>query len=72
MNRRVRSLALLGAPLLLAGCMVGPKYVVPNVAIAPAFKETGPVPQETAQRHRMADRQTCRRDSSRRLVDHLQ
>lgn len=49
MNRRVRSLALLGAPLLLAGCMVGPRYVVPKVAVAPAYKETGPVPyKETA------------------------
>jgi NodT family efflux transporter outer membrane factor (OMF) lipoprotein len=49
MSRRIRPIALLGAPLLLAGCMVGPKYVVPNVAIAPAYKETGPVPyKETA------------------------
>lgn len=49
MNRRVRSLALLGPPLLLAGCMVGPRYVVPKVAVAPAYKETGPVPyKETA------------------------
>ncbi len=49
MSRRLRSLALSGAPLLLAGCMVGPKYVVPKVAVAPAFKETGPVPyKETA------------------------
>src|SRR5581483_3260469 len=34
---------------LLAGCMVGPKYVAPKVAIAPSFKEPGPVPyKETA------------------------
>jgi NodT family efflux transporter outer membrane factor (OMF) lipoprotein len=49
MSRHIRPIALLGAPLLLAGCMVGPKYVVPNVPIAPAYKETGPVPyKETA------------------------
>lgn len=28
--------------LLLTGCMVGPKYVKPNVPTAPAFKETPP------------------------------
>lgn len=44
MTRRALSLALVGAPLLIAGCKVGPKYVVPNVPIAPAFKEAGPVP----------------------------
>jgi NodT family efflux transporter outer membrane factor (OMF) lipoprotein len=49
MTRRHLSLALFAAPLLLAGCMVGPKYTVPKVAIAPAFKEAGPVPyKETA------------------------
>jgi NodT family efflux transporter outer membrane factor (OMF) lipoprotein len=49
MTRRVRQFALLSAPLLLAGCMVGPKYVVPNVPVTPAFKETGPIPyKETA------------------------
>lgn len=44
MNRRLLQLKLFGASLLLSGCMVGPKYVVPNVPIAPAFKETGPTP----------------------------
>jgi len=43
MSRRILQLTLLG-PLLLSGCMVGPKYAVPNVPIAPSFKETGPVP----------------------------
>jgi NodT family efflux transporter outer membrane factor (OMF) lipoprotein len=44
MRRRNHSLAVLGATLLLSGCMVGPKYVVPTVAVAPSYKETGPVP----------------------------
>ena len=44
MTRRFRSLALISAPFLLAGCMVGPKYVVPKVAVAPAYKEAGPLP----------------------------
>jgi NodT family efflux transporter outer membrane factor (OMF) lipoprotein len=44
MTRRIRSLTLISAPLLLAGCMVGPKYTVPNMPIAPAFKEAGPIP----------------------------
>ncbi len=42
MNRRLLQLALIGAPLFIAGCRVGPKYVVPNVAAPPAYKETGP------------------------------
>src|SRR5665213_2320878 len=34
------SLALLSsAALLLSGCMVGPKYVKPNVPLAPNYKE---------------------------------
>lgn len=49
MTRRTLSLALFAAPLLLAGCMVGPRYVVPKAPIAPSFKEAGPVPyKETA------------------------
>lgn len=49
MNRHLLQLALIGTPLMLVGCMVGPKYVVPNVAVAPSFKETGPIPyKETA------------------------
>jgi NodT family efflux transporter outer membrane factor (OMF) lipoprotein len=49
MTRRARSLTLISASLLLTGCMVGPKYTVPNVAVAPAFKEAGPIPyKETA------------------------
>lgn len=49
MTRRALSLALFGAPLLLAGCMVGPKYVVPKAPLAPSFKEAGPVSyKETA------------------------
>ncbi|HEY4009694.1 MAG TPA: TolC family protein, partial [Acidobacteriaceae bacterium] len=48
MNRRLLQLALFAAPLLIAGCRVGPKYVVPNVAIAPAYKEAGPVPYKEA------------------------
>jgi NodT family efflux transporter outer membrane factor (OMF) lipoprotein len=35
--------AALGASLLLAGCMVGPKYKVPTAATAPGFKEADPV-----------------------------
>ena len=42
MNRRLLQLALCAAPMLIAGCRVGPKYVVPNVPVPPAFKETGP------------------------------
>ena len=44
MTRRALSLAFFGASLLLSGCMVGPKYVVPKVPITPAFKEAGPIP----------------------------
>jgi NodT family efflux transporter outer membrane factor (OMF) lipoprotein len=42
MSRHVSRLALCAVPLLLAGCRVGPKYVVPNVPPPPAYKETGP------------------------------
>jgi NodT family efflux transporter outer membrane factor (OMF) lipoprotein len=42
MNRRLLQLALCATPLLIAGCSVGPKYVVPNVPAPPAYKETGP------------------------------
>ncbi|HEV2577774.1 MAG TPA: efflux transporter outer membrane subunit [Acidobacteriaceae bacterium] len=49
MTRRTQSLTLFAAPLLLAGCMVGPKYIVPKTGMAPSFKEAGPVPyKETA------------------------
>jgi NodT family efflux transporter outer membrane factor (OMF) lipoprotein len=48
MTRRAPQLALFGAPLLLAGCMVGPKYVVPTMPTPPAYKETGPVPYKEA------------------------
>ncbi len=44
MTRRRFSIALSAAPLLLAGCMVGPKYTVPKLAIAPGFKDAGPMP----------------------------
>jgi NodT family efflux transporter outer membrane factor (OMF) lipoprotein len=42
MNRRLLHLALSATPLLIAGCRVGPKYVVPNVPAPPAYKEAGP------------------------------
>jgi NodT family efflux transporter outer membrane factor (OMF) lipoprotein len=42
MNRRLLQLALCAAPLVIAGCQVGPKYVVPNVPAPPAYKEAGP------------------------------
>lgn len=42
MNRTALKLALCGLSLLLAGCQVGPKYVVPNVPAPPAYKEAGP------------------------------
>jgi NodT family efflux transporter outer membrane factor (OMF) lipoprotein len=42
MKRRLLQLALCAAPLLIAGCQVGPKYIVPNVPAPPAYKETGP------------------------------
>ncbi|MHB1023227.1 MAG: RND transporter, partial [Acidobacteriaceae bacterium] len=37
-------ISLIASPalLLLAGCMVGPKYVKPNAPLAPSFKETPP------------------------------
>jgi NodT family efflux transporter outer membrane factor (OMF) lipoprotein len=39
----VRFRALAGvAPLLLTGCMVGPKYVKPSAPLAPAYKEVNP------------------------------
>ena len=42
MNHRALKLILCAAPLLITGCNVGPKYVVPNVPAPPAYKETGP------------------------------
>jgi NodT family efflux transporter outer membrane factor (OMF) lipoprotein len=42
MNRRLLQLALCATPLLIAGCQVGPKYVVPSVPAPPAYKESGP------------------------------
>ena len=39
---RNRKLISLLASLALTGCMVGPKYVKPDVPTAPAFKEDGP------------------------------
>jgi len=42
MNRRALQLALCSAPLLIAGCRVGPQYVVPNVPAPPAYKEAAP------------------------------
>src|SRR5579864_3001738 len=42
MNRRALKLLLCAAPLLIAGCRLGPKYVVPNVPAPPAYKEAGP------------------------------
>lgn len=43
MTRHTSQLALCGAALLLAGCRVGPRYVVPSAPAPPAYKETGPV-----------------------------
>jgi NodT family efflux transporter outer membrane factor (OMF) lipoprotein len=40
--RTLRRGFVLGTPLLLTGCMVGPKYKVPVAATAPAFKEADP------------------------------
>ena len=40
--------AALLCSLLLTGCMVGPKYKVPAVPTAPAFKETTPTPSTSA------------------------
>ena len=48
--RRLRPVASFGltkllaglAPLLLAGCKVGPKYVIPVTPVPPAYKELGP------------------------------
>jgi NodT family efflux transporter outer membrane factor (OMF) lipoprotein len=42
MNIRVFSILLSSTVLLFAGCMVGPKYVQPATAMAPAFKEQPP------------------------------
>jgi NodT family efflux transporter outer membrane factor (OMF) lipoprotein len=42
MKTRLFSIPLSSAALLLAGCMVGPKYVQPSTATAPAFKEQPP------------------------------
>jgi NodT family efflux transporter outer membrane factor (OMF) lipoprotein len=40
-TRLIFSLSCLG-PILLSGCMVGPKYVRPTTPLAPAFKEPPP------------------------------
>ena len=48
MNRRLLQLTLCAAPLLITGCQVGPKYVVPNVPAPPAYKEAGPDPSQAA------------------------
>jgi len=40
--------------LLLTGCMVGPKYKVPSVPTAPAFKETSPTPTANTSRENAA------------------
>jgi NodT family efflux transporter outer membrane factor (OMF) lipoprotein len=42
MKTRVFSILLSSTALLLAGCMVGPKYVQPTAPTAPAFKEQPP------------------------------
>jgi len=42
MNTRFVPLALTAGTLLLAGCMVGPKYARPTTPMAPAFKEQPP------------------------------
>jgi NodT family efflux transporter outer membrane factor (OMF) lipoprotein len=41
--RRCKLAALAALALLLAGCQVGPKYVVPSTPAPPAYKEAGPV-----------------------------
>ena len=41
MKRAAAGMALLSAALL-AGCRVGPKYVVPTAPVPPAYKELGP------------------------------
>jgi NodT family efflux transporter outer membrane factor (OMF) lipoprotein len=42
MKTRIFSLLLSSTALLLAGCMVGPKYAQPSTPMAPAFKEQPP------------------------------
>jgi NodT family efflux transporter outer membrane factor (OMF) lipoprotein len=42
MNSRLLPILLSCSALLLAGCMVGPKYVEPSAPTAPAFKEQPP------------------------------
>jgi NodT family efflux transporter outer membrane factor (OMF) lipoprotein len=42
MKRQLFFASLCSLSLLLSGCMVGPKYVKPTVATAPAFKEQPP------------------------------
>jgi NodT family efflux transporter outer membrane factor (OMF) lipoprotein len=39
---RLLQLTLCATPLLIAGCRVGPKYIVPNLPAPPAYKEAGP------------------------------
>jgi NodT family efflux transporter outer membrane factor (OMF) lipoprotein len=41
-KRHLAFTGLCSVSLLLAGCMVGPKYVKPTVPMAPAFKEQAP------------------------------
>lgn len=47
-RQRLVQLALCATPLLIAGCRVGPKYVVPNVPAPPAYKEAGPNASQAA------------------------
>lgn len=42
MRKQLSIASLCSLSLLLSGCMVGPKYVKPNVPMAPAFKEQPP------------------------------
>ncbi len=44
--RPLKALPPILLPLALTGCMVGPKYVRPNVPTAPAYKETPPAYKE--------------------------
>jgi NodT family efflux transporter outer membrane factor (OMF) lipoprotein len=47
-NHRLLQLALCATPLLIAGCRVGPEYVVPKVPAPPAYKEAGPDASQAA------------------------
>lgn len=44
--KRLSLVALGSACMLVSGCMVGPKYVKPDVPMAPAFKEAANVPAD--------------------------